>query len=609
MPHLLGQPSHDGSRLYVPDPAPALGQTVPVFLRAPVSSGVRRVWVRTTPDAEPRFTEAVVDRSTSEATWWRAPVEVRNPLTPYRFLLETGAGPRWLNALGVFAHDVPDATDFRLVAWDPPPSWALDAIVYQIFPDRFARSAAAAGRSLPDWAVACDWDTPVVGDGPETPYQFYGGDLDGIAARLDHVEALGATTLYLTPIFPSRSNHRYDASSFAHVDPLLGGDEALARLAAAARERGMRLLGDLTTNHCGSTHPWFVAAAGGDSAPEREMFYFHNGVKGPGSYESWCGVSSLPKLNWGSDELRRRFVDGPDSVVRRWLSPPYGMDGWRIDVANMTGRRGADSHTHTVASLLRSAVADVREDALLVAEHAHDATGDLDRDGWHATMNYAGFTRPVWGWLRSDSLALPHFLGVPGGVPRWGGAETVATMRWFGAHMSWRSLAHSWTLLGSHDTARIRTVVGDPARVEVAAGLLLTLPGVPMVFAGDEIGLEGGNGEDARRPMPWHRPDSWDGSTLDRYRALIRLRRGSAALRHGGLRWAYVDDDAVAFLRDSAEEALLVYARRAPGAVVPLPVPDGTAENIYGGAEAIVGPDGSVRLPGDGPTIQIWRLH
>jgi alpha-glucosidase len=194
-------------------------------------------------------------------------------------------------------------------------------------------------------------------------------------------------------------------------------------------------------------------------------------------------------------------------------------------------------------------------------------------------------------------------------VPRHGGADVVATMRSFGAHMSWRSRAHSWTLLGSHDTARIRSVVGDPARMDVAVGLLMTLPGVPMVFAGDEIGLEGVNGEDARRPMPWHRPEAWRNSTLDSYRTLIRHRRGSSALRHGGLRWAYVDDDAIVYLRESVDETLLVCARRAPGDEVCLRDLPGSAENIYGGADAMVDPDGSLRVPGDGPTIQIWRLH
>jgi alpha-glucosidase len=320
-------------------------------------------------------------------------------------------------------------------------------------------------------------------------------------------------------------------------------------------------------------------------------------------------VKSLPKLNWGSAELRRRFLDGPDSVAQRWLRPPYNVDGWRVDVANMTGRRGADSYTHEVAALLRQAVAQARRDGLLVAEHAHDATVDLDRDGWHGTMNYAGFTRPVWTWLRSDSLDLPDFIGVPGGVPRRSGTDAMATMRAFAALMSWRSLSHSWKLLGSHDTARIRTVVGDPARVEVAVGLLMTLPGVPMVFTGDEIGLEGVNGEDGRRPMPWLREDSWDRRTLAAYRSLIALRRGSEALRRGGLRWGFADDDALVFLRECHRERLLVLARRASGTPTRLSGVRATdAENLYGGAPARFAGDDRIELPGDGPTIQIWRL-
>ena len=171
---------------------------------------------------------------------------------------------------------------------------------------------------------------------------MYGGDLDGIARRLDHIAALGANTVYLTPFFPARSNHRYDASAFDRVDPLLGGDAALARLAAAVHGRGWRLLGDLTTNHTGDGHPWFTDRA-------RDFYYFRPG----GGYESWLGYPSLPKLNWGSAELRRRFTDGDPALARRAVR----LDGWRVDVANMTGRRGADDWTHEVAALLRRAVA------------------------------------------------------------------------------------------------------------------------------------------------------------------------------------------------------------------------------------------------------------
>ncbi|HEX5595318.1 MAG TPA: glycoside hydrolase family 13 protein [Micromonosporaceae bacterium] len=600
-------PHHDGSGLYVPQQTPSLGDVVPVFVRVPASCGVRQVYVRTTPDGEPKFAPAVVDRRTAGEVWWRAEVVVRNPVSNYRFLLDAPGGNRWLNALGVFDHDVPDQTDFKLVAYDPPPAWARDAVIYQIFPDRFARSAQAADRELPSWAIPCDWErTPVIGRGPETPYQFYGGDLDGITERLDHLERLGVNTVYLTPIFPARSNHRYDASSFDRVDPLLGGDEALSRLAAAVHARGWRLLGDITANHTGDGHEWFAAAAADVAAPERGLYYFDPET---GDYESWNGVKSLPKLNWGSTELRRRFLDEPGSPVRRWLLPPYGMDGWRVDVANMTGRRGTDAYTHEVAALLRAAVVDTRSDGLVVAEHGHDYTRDLDADGWHGTMNYPGFTDPIWSWLVADGVSLPNFLGVPGGVRRRGGPEVLATVRSFASLISWRSYTHSWQLLGSHDSARIRSVVGDAARQEVAAGLLMTLPGIPMIFAGDELGLRGENGEGSRTPMPWPAPASWDTATFDRYRSLIGLRRAEPALRHGGLRWVHVDTEALVFLRETATESLLVLARRSPAAPLRLVgLPGG--DNVYGGAPALA-PDaaGVVLLPGDGPTFQVWRLR
>jgi alpha-glucosidase len=579
---VLREPHHDGSERYVSTPAPALGDTVTLFVRVGAGEGIRQVHVRTTPDGEPRFAAATVDRVAGGEVWWRAEVEVRNPVTNYRFLLD---GTRWLTAAGVVAHDLPDATDFRLVAYDPPPAWAADAVVYEIFPDRFARSPAAGSRTPPDWAIACDWArTPVVGRGPQTEFQFYGGDLDGISARLDHIAALGANTVYLTPIFPAPSNHRYNASSLDVVDPLLGGDEALTRLASAVHGRGWRLLGDVTTNHTGNTHPWFTA-------PEKELYYF----SGDGDYESWLGVRTLPKLNWGSTVVRRRFAD----IMTGWLDR---LDGWRVDVANMTGRRGADAYLREVAALLRRAVVAARPDALLLAEHAHDASGDLDCDGWHGTMNYAGFTRPLWSWLRAPELDLPDFLGVPGGVPNRDGPAAVATMRAFGAQRSWRSLTTSWNLLGSHDSTRIRTVVGDAARGEIAAGLLLTLPGTPMIFAGDEWGLRGENGEYSRTPMPWHLEH--DGVTFAYYRALVALRQAHPALRRGGLRWAHVDTDTMVFLRETTDEAILVLARRAPGRPVSL-AGLSAAVNIYGGAPDL--PPGAT-LPADGPTFQAWQL-
>ncbi|MEV0198861.1 glycoside hydrolase family 13 protein [Nonomuraea sp. NPDC050691] len=588
-----GEPHHDGSALYVSDLAPSLGSRVTIWLRAPRSAGVTAVHVRTVEDGEPRYTQAAVDelRTSSDVTgygpddvWWRAELTAVNPVTRYRFLLLTARGQAWLTAGGLVAHDLTDDTDFRLVAHDPPPAWMADAIVYQIFPDRFGRSGAS--RPLPGWALPRDWDRdPVIPSGPGTSQQFYGGDLDGVVRHLDHVQALGADTVYLTPIFPARSNHRYDAAAFDRIDPLLGGEEALRRLADALHGRGMRLLGDITTNHCGDTHPWFTAAVSDVNAPEREMFFFDPDT---GDYEAWFGVKTLPKLDWGSDLVRSRVPD----VLRKWLGP---LDGWRVDVANMTGRHGAGDLTHEVAALLRR---ELGPGVALVAEHCHDASGDLDRDGWHGTMNYGGFTRPVWTWLRGPGLDLTHFLGVPGGVPARDGAAALATVRTFAAHMSWRSLVHSWQLLDSHDTPRIRTVTGSRALHLVALGLQATLPGTPMVFAGSEFGLTGVNGEHARTPMPWERPADQDLATLAAYRELFGLRRAEPALRRGGLRWLHADADHLVFARESEAETLLVSARRAPGEPLPLP---GPATPVYNTSD-------TNGIPGDGPAVRIWRL-
>jgi len=333
------------------------------------------------------------------------------------------------------------------------------------------------------------------------------------------------------------SNHRYNATTFDEVDPLLGGDEAYARLSTAVHARGWRILGDLTTNHTGDTHEWFLDARKDPAHPHRSYYYFAD----DGTYACWLGHGTLPKVNHANPALRAAMVEGPDSVVGRWLRPPYDVDGWRIDVANMTGRLGDLDLAHEVARSARGTAAQLRDDPLVIGEHNHDATGDVDGDGWHGTMNYSGFSWPVWSWVRDPASPARPF-GRPVPVPRRGGAEVIDTFRAWQGTLGWRATSTSWNILGSHDSARIRTVVGGDAAVHrVAAGLQFTLPGVPMLFAGDELGLEGVNGEDARRPMPWDSSDEWDRATLTTYADLARLRRARTALRRGGLRWAHTE--------------------------------------------------------------------
>lgn len=548
----LLEPHHDGSELYVLERPVELGDEAVVRLRVPHAMSPERVVLRYERDGEPRSVEASVDEETADDVWWRAAFPVWNPSTRYRWLLAGGdAGYVWVNALGTTPHEVADADDFAINAGPAAPAWHAESVVYQTFLDRFASSHLEV--DVPDWAIARAWDALPTGRGQPTPYELYGGDLRGIERHLDHIESLGANAIYMTPFFPATSSHRYDATTFAHVDPLLGGDEALESLAKAAHARGIRLIGDITPNHTGYRHEWFLAAQTDEAAPERDFYIFDDSL--PCGYESWVGIPTLPKLDWRSDELKRRFAD----VLQRYLD--LGLDGWRVDVANMVGRYRDVDMNREVSRWMRAQVGD----ALLIAEHGHDFRPDLGARGWHGVMNYSGFLRPMWTWLLRDD---PHpeqqaqFWGIPVGVPRLGGHEAVAFARRFRAGVPWESVVNSWNLLDSHDTARFRTIAGTPERHLVGIGLQMTVPGVPMIFAGDELGLEGAWGEDARRTMPWG--GQWDEDFLGRVRELVRLRRESATLAHGGIRWLSAGDDTISFLRETRDEQLLVVASREP---------------------------------------------
>ena len=503
-------PHHDGSSLHVSTQAPALGETVRVRLRVPESFGqLEWVGTRSNPNREPRFSEAVVVAAADGWQWWEAPVEVENPVHGYRWLLVGEDGRQhWLNQLGLSPVETRDHDDFKLVAHEPAPAWAAASVLYQVFPDRFARSDGAAfdrlreQDELPEWAIPADWSDPVDDMPPGRSAQFYGGDLDGVREHLDHLERLGVNLLYLTPVFPARSNHRYDASTFDEVDPLLGGDDALVRLVEEAHRRGIRVIGDLTSNHSGDAHEWFRAAQADPQAPERSFYYFRDEAQG-GGYESWLGVPSLPKFDWSSAELRRRFIEGRDSVVARYLQPPFNLDGWRIDVANMTGRLGGEDLNAEVRQAIRRTMVDVNPDTLLLGESTNDAASDFQGDAWHGAMTYTPFTRPLWSWLLEPGSAGGGGIGFAlQQVPSYTGRDFHTAHVRFAAGFPWRTRITTMNALDTHDTPRFRTSA-RPGTVPVALGLSVTMPGIPVVWAGDEFGLTGVDGEASRTPIPW----------------------------------------------------------------------------------------------------------
>ena len=606
---------HDGSPLYASTLSPRLGETVTLRLRTHRDEQPETVALRTVRDGEPQVVMAQAQEAVDDLVWWVADIVVRNIETHYRWLIVGGAFDYvWLTAGGVVDFDVPDAGDFVVTATTPPPSWTYSSVVYQVFPDRFARSAQPDGEvagppqgvELPAWAVPRAWTDKPEGRSANTAKEFFGGDLDGVRAHLDHVLALHADVVYLTPVFPAQSTHRYDASSFDVVDPLLGGDGALLRLVEEAHAAGMRVLGDITLNHCGRTHDWFLSAQD-PAAPEREFFRFDPELTY--GYECWFNVPSLPKFDHTSALLREALVRDEASPVRSWLRGPSGLDGWRVDVANMAGRMGSIDVTHEFAVDVRAAIARERDDALLVAEHCHDASDDLLGDGWHGTMNYAGFTRQVWSWLRGAEFR-ETVMGLPVEVPVITGQQAVASIRAFHSRIPWRALLASWNILGSHDTARIRTVVGSAERQVAALALAVGLPGVPMVFAGDEIGATGRWGEDSRTPFPWNDPDAWDLPTLDAYRALLGVRRSSPALATGGLRWLHVGTDALAFVREHPDESVLVVAARHQAESIRIPLSDlngQTLHHVFGFAASVVADHVVIDVPSAGAGV--WRVE
>jgi alpha-glucosidase len=617
VPGELFAPHHDGSVAHVATPvgavvaAPCLGSATRVAIDVPHAAGLETVVLRSVDDGEPHHRAARRVHRGPAVDRWEVEVDQVDPVQRYRFQLD---GPRrsgWLTQRGFLEHDVPDTWDFALVAAPPPPTWAADAVLYQIFPDRFAR--AGASDAWPAWALPAAWDDPVLTRGPMSMRQLYGGDLPGIAQHLDHLVDLGITGIYLTPVFPAPSNHRYNATSFETVDPFLGGDEALAALSGTLRARGLRLIGDLTLNHSGSEHPWFVAAQADPDAAEAGFYLF---TDHPDGYHAWNAVPSLPKFDHRDPELRRRLYDGPGSVAARYLRAPFELDGWRIDAANMAGRLGGMDLSHELQTTLRATMTDSREDAYLLAEHCHDATADLQGAGWHGTMDYSGFTRPVWTWLADPDREV-RLLGTPAPLRRRAGATTALTMDLFRGQLPWRSVIHGMNLLGSHDTARWAHVAGDRDRRHVGLVWLLTAAGIPSVFYGDElalgadVGLAGAPDTVTRQPMPWDRPDRWDHDTLALTRRLIGVRRTSVALRRGGSRWVHLEDDAIVFLREHPDERVLVQLARAAAPAVDL---DAAVLEVVGAQALLDHPDvsaqhGRLRLPAtDRACGRVWQL-
>lgn len=593
LPSWLQSVHHDGSGIYVSHPTPELGEPIRLRLRAGWDAPVRRIFVRTAPDGEQAFAEMHAGPTTAAARWWEAEVVTHQPLLHYRFVLEADDGVWWLNAVGPGCFDPLDADDFKIVSGVAAPDWLQEMVFYQIFPDRFANGDPANDPQPGEYTYrdhgpqTFPWGTLPPDDTP-FPLVFYGGDLEGIAENLAYVADLGVTALYLNPVFTAQSNHKYDVTDYEHVDKHFGGDKALIALRQALDARGMRYLLDIVPNHSGYWHSWFQAALADMAAPEADFYTF---ARHPETYACWLGVWILPKLNYRSAELRRRMYEGEDSIFRRWLRPPYSADGWRVDVANMLGRQGANQMGAEVTRGIRHAVKSARPDAYLMGENFFDATAQLQGDQLDGVMNYMGFTKPLLNWLRGyrqGAWGMEQRIISP---VAWPTAAMTATWQSRLAAIPWSIALQQYNLLSSHDTERIHSQLhGSEALHQLAVTLLMTFPGVPGIYYGDEIGMTDLPSLGSRGCMVWEER-KWNRNLLDIYRRLIALRKRSVALQRGGFQILAAETDTVAYQREDHDEHLLVVAHRGPQPrpAGPLPVAHGGIADGARFVEALTG--------------------
>lgn len=610
---------HDGSAMYVSNPLPRFGERVTLSLRLAADAPVKAVYIRTMPDGEQHHTMMTLYQMDAVTQVWQGTLEMTMPLVNYRFHIMAEDGLYYYNGLGARRYPMPDLYDFKLLADFQAPSWIDDAVFYQIFPDRFANGDPSNDVRDGEWEYKGNpvrhrpWGERPLHWSEGRSLDFFGGDLAGVAQKLDYLAELGVNAIYLNPIFASRSNHRYNIDDFYTVDKHLGGNDALVSLRQAMDQRDMRLVLDVTPNHSADTHTWFTEAQQDQNAPSASFYTFPDW---PTDYVSWLGVSTLPKLNYASQDLRKKMYRDEDSVLRHWLKPPYRIDGWRLDVYNMTARQGAFQANNEVGREMRQAVKAENPDCYFFGEHFFDATMNLQGDELDAAMNYLGFNIPLWRWLAGYDGR--HRDAEMADTSLFETESFAQQLDHFRAAVPWAIARMQFQQLGSHDTSRILDIVnGDKRLMKLGVAMLMAAPGVPCIYYGDEVALGGKDDPDNRRCMPWDEAD-WDLDMLAFYKRIIRLRREQDALRHGGYQGLVARGGLWVFQRQSPAQQIVVVGYRGPTEAMDLVIPvahggiaNGTSLVDLMSGRSFTVSDGAITLerlaPGDALLLEAQR--
>jgi glycosidase len=659
----LGHDSRD-SLYRAPGRAVETGTAVKLRLRAAsgdLTSARVRLWNDRADSQQLVDMSVVADDGVYE--WWEATVPASSDPTIYwyRFIVRDGTATAYYeddaSRTGGWGETAASSNDYswQLTVYDPAfstPDWVKNAVIYQIFPDRFRdgdpTNNTPPGTFFYDETTTIsrsgtgDWNAPICdprlasGACPNVYSQnFYGGDLAGILDKLDYLDSLGVTAIYLNPIFKAPSNHKYDTTDYSQVDPAFGDIALLTSLVDAMEARGMHLVLDGVFNHTSSDSIYFdrygrygtAGACESETSPYRDWYHFSDVAAGTGdcvsssgvangaTYESWFGYDSLPKLNSANAEVRDLFYAGAvNPIGPYWLT---WADGWRLDVGGDVDQGVTNSPSNLFWEGFRDAVRSADPEAYIVGEEWGNATPWTLGAEWDATMNYQ-LSSAMLSLFRDEALVdNDHNSGSSAGVlapitPEQF-EERVLNLQ---ERYPPEAFAALMNLLGSHDTNRPLflldhnadqndgAVYQDPtydwsdaiARLKGVVVLQATLPGAPTIYYGDEVGLVGPPTYDGqtwqddpynRVPYPWldetgtpfygHlRSAEGQANLLDHYELLFNARGASSALRTGDLRFLDAGtEDVLAYGRrsaDGSDAAVVVVNRGSSSAVLELDV-------------------------------------
>ncbi|MBO5305178.1 MAG: glycoside hydrolase family 13 protein [Clostridia bacterium] len=493
----------------------------------------------------------------------------------YEILFLRGAETLFTNSVNNvdFTLSERSANRFRLLVYRADyhtPKWFFGGTMYHVFVDRFCRGDGEI-PSRDDAILNEDWESGIP-QYPEKPgdefanNEFFGGNLWGVEQKLDYFASLGVTVLYLSPVFKAYSNHKYDTGDYSHVDEMFGGDKALVSLIEHARQKGIRIILDGVFNHTGDDSLYFnrygkYDSLGAYQSKDSPYFDWYHFKDYPDSYECWWGIRILPKLDQGCKACREYFV-GEGGIVDRYLA--LGIGGWRLDVADELSDEFLDD--------LRTTAKKRSKDAIIIGEVWENAADK---------MAYGKRRRYFRGGQLDSVMNYPVRNAILAFVLEQDGNAFYNTLTEL--YSSYPSFVCDslMNLLGTHDTARILSVLGDAplesmsnrelatyrldktrreraiCLLKLASTLQFTVFGVPSVYYGDEAGLEGGRDPFCRMPYPWGREDA---ELVAHYRFLGKLRKEHAVFQSGAMTFLAHRHGFVAYARENESERILILA-------------------------------------------------